>query len=86
MQKYKDFLTCANKSEELGRNLGVFLRFLHKKNIRCHLERCPELAVKRLSMNCSDQFIVKVREIARECKKLLIRERPDVAFGCIQQE
>lgn len=25
MQKYKDFLTCANKSEELGRNLGVFL-------------------------------------------------------------
>ena len=32
MQKYKDFLTCANKSEELGRNLGVFLRFLHKKH------------------------------------------------------
>ena len=31
MQKYKDFLTCANKSEELGRNLGVFLRFLQKK-------------------------------------------------------
>ena len=24
MQKYKDFLTCANKSEELGSNLGVF--------------------------------------------------------------
>ena len=39
-----------------------------------------------MHVNCSDQFIVKVREIARECKKLLIRERPDVALGCIQQE
>lgn len=64
----------------------AFWGVLSTKNIRGHLERCPELAVERLYMNCSDQFIVKVREIARECKKLLIRERPDVAFGCIQQE
>ena len=31
MQKYKDFLTCANKSEELGR-MGVFFEiFVHTK-------------------------------------------------------
>ena len=24
MQKYKDFLTCANKSEELGRNPCIY--------------------------------------------------------------
>ena len=32
-------------------------------------------------MNHSDQFVVKIRKIARECKKLLFGERKKVVFG-----
>ena len=62
----------------------LMLSLEHKKTSAVTLVRCSEFAVERLLMNHSDQFVVKIRKIARECQKLLIRERPDVALGCIQ--
>ena len=73
-----------------GENFTLFVDkildvvFGAQKNIRTHLERSPEAAFERLLMNRSDQSVMKVREIARECQKLLVRERGEVAFGCIQ--
>ena len=75
-----------------GENFTLFVDkildvvFGAQKNIRSHIERCPETAFERLLMNRSDQSVMKVREIARKCKKLLVRERGEVAFGCLQQE
>lgn len=63
-----------------------YIAFRTQEDIRCDAQRREERPCEGLVVHKTDEPVMEVSEIARECEELLIRERLEIALGLLKQE